>query len=269
MADGESERAMPATPAAPLTLAEGLPRRLLDLLFPPRCVHCQTTGAPLCGACAALIHAPPAPRCSRCDCPLLGASGPRCRACVALERAPTPPALARIIVAAEYDGPVASAIRALKFRGQRRLAGPLAALLDGAMRRAEPRADLIIPMPLHAERLRRRGYNQAALLARPLARALGVPLRDDALLRTRASRPQTRLHASERRANVAGAFALAPGVGATLAGKRIVLLDDVTTTGATLESAAEALLAAHPAAIIGLAVARPDHGTDGDTGGRA
>lgn len=260
---------MPATPAQPLTLAESLPRRLLDLLFPPRCVHCQTTGAPLCGACAALIHAPPAPRCLRCDRPLLGAPGPRCPACVALLHERTPPALERIVVAAEYDGPVASAIRALKFRRQRRLAGPLAALLAGAMRRADPRADLIIPMPLHVERLRRRGYNQAALLARPLARALGVPLRADALLRTRATRPQTRLHASERRANVAGAFALAPGVAAALAGKRIILLDDVTTTGATLESAAEALLVAHPAAIIGLAVARPDHGADGDTGDRA
>lgn len=260
----ESERAMPATPATqPLALTESLPQRLLDLLFPPRCVHCGTTGALLCAACAARIHPPSAPRCERCDCPLARATGPRCPTCAALLRERIPPTLERVIVAAEYDGPVSSAIRALKFRGRRRLARPLAALLARATCRADPRADLIIPMPLHSKRLRERGYNQAALLARPLARSLGVPLRADALLRTRATLPQTRLHASERRANVEGAFALAPGAAATLAGRRIVLVDDVTTTGATLEAAAEALLAARPAAIIGLAVARPNFSADG------
>lgn len=251
---------MPATPATqPLDLGESLPQRLLDLLFPPRCVHCGSTGALLCAACVGQISAPPAPHCERCDRPLWGAPGPRCPACVALLRESAPHPLERIIVAAEYAGPVGSAIRALKFRRRRRLAWPLAALLVGATRHAELPIDLMLPMPLHRDRVRERGYNQATLVARPLARALGVPLREDPLLRVRATLPQTRLDRQQRRANVAGAFALAPGAAESLAGKRIALVDDVTTTGATLEAAAEALLAAHPTAIYGLAVARPAH----------
>lgn len=243
----------------PLALGESLPQRLLDLLFPPRCVHCGATGALLCAACAGRMQAPSAPRCARCDRPLLGAPGPRCPACLALLRASAPRPLERVVVATAYAGPASSAIRALKFRGRRRLAGPLAGLLVGAMRRADLPVDLVLPMPLHRDRTRERGYNQAMLLARPLARTLGVPLREDALLRVRATLPQTRLDRQQRRENVAGAFALAAGVAASLAGKRIALVDDVTTTGATLEAAAEALSAAHPAAIYGLAVARPPH----------
>jgi ComF family protein len=243
----------------PLDLGDSLPQRLLDLLFPPRCVHCGSAGALLCAACAGQISAPPMPRCERCDRSLLRTPGPRCPACVALLRESAGPPLERIIVAADYRGPVGSAIRALKYRGRRRLARPLAALLVGAMRRADLRVDLVLPMPLHRERSRERGYNQATLLARPLVRTLRAPLREGALLRVRATLPQTRLDRHQRRENVAGAFALAAGAAESLAGKRIALVDDVTTTGATLEAAAEALLAAHPAAIYGLAVARPAH----------
>jgi ComF family protein len=113
-------------------------------------------------------------------------------------------------------------------------------------------------MPLHVARRRERGYNQATLLARPLARALRIPLHEGALARTRATQPQTRLVHSDRRANVAGAFALvSPAMTPLLAGKRILLVDDVTTTGATLDAAAVALLAARPVAIYALTVARP------------
>ncbi len=235
-----------------------LPQRLLDLLFPPRCAHCGAAGEPLCAACRSAIRQPPTPRCARCDLPLLGAVGPRCPACAALARASASPALERIVVASVYEGTVGSAIRALKFRRQRRLAQPLAHLLAEAARQAGLAADLIIPMPLHIARRRARGYNQAALLARPLARALGIPLQEVALARIRATQPQTRLSRSDRRINVAGAFALtSPAAASLLAGKRILLVDDVTTTGATLEAAAEALLSASPATICALAVARP------------
>lgn len=256
----ESERQMAPTPAPyPLEATGSLPQRLLDLLFPPRCVHCGRMGEPLCAVCRASIQSPRSPRCVRCDRSLGGAPGPRCGQCVALASQGRQIALQRIIVAADYGDAARSAIRALKFRRQRRLAQPLGLLLVEAIQRADaPAADLIIPMPLHADRRRERGYNQAALLARPVARALRLPLRDDALTRVRATRPQTHLHRDARHANVAGAFALSgPTAERALAGQRILLIDDVTTTGATLEAAAEALLAAQPAAIYAAAVARP------------
>lgn len=253
-----------ASASNPLRVGGSLPQRLLDLLFPSRCVHCGASGALLCGACAGAIHAPPAPRCDRCDRPLFGAAGPHCPLCAALLREAGRPALERIVFATEYAGPAGSAIRALKFRRQRRLALPLALLLADAARRAGLAPDVIVPMPLHVKRRRERGYNQAELLARPLARTLHAPLAAHALARTRATQPQTRLSRRDRLANVAGAFALtSPTAAALLAGKRVVLVDDVTTTGATLGAAADALLAARPAAVWALAVACPMRWSDG------
>jgi len=260
----ESERHMTATrTTTPLATSASLPQRLLDLLFPPRCAHCGVAGEILCAACWADIHEPRAPRCARCDRSLSASqTTPYCPVCVASLRETGRPALGRIVVAADYEGPVGSAIRALKFRRQRRLALPLALLLADAMRRTGTTVDVIIPMPLHAARRRERGYNQAELLARPLAHTLGVPLRHDLLARIRATQPQTRLSRRDRQANVAGAFALAsPAAAQALAGKRVALVDDVTTTGATLEAAAQALSAAHPATICALAVARPVRAT--------
>ncbi len=254
-ATGATDARTGAAPRAALTAS--LSRRLLDLLFPPRCVHCHALGEPLCAACLSAIQRAPAPRCARCDLALFGHAGPLCSECAAISRT-GPPVLERIVVASVYDGSVASAIRALKFRGQRRLAQPLARLLFAATVDAELAPDVVIPMPLHSMRRHERGYNQATLLARPLARALRVPLREDALARTRATQPQTRLSRPDRHANVAGAFALTSSASrAQLAGKRLLLVDDVTTTGATLAAAAEALRDARPETILALAVARP------------
>lgn len=240
-----------------LTPDASLPQRLLDLLFPPHCVHCGIPGALLCAACAAAIVEPPEPRCERCDLPLYARGRTRCAMCDRVIAQGQTSAMDRIVVASVYEGPLGSAIRALKFRRQRRLAAPLSGLLINAARRTGLAVDVIIPMPLHAGRRRERGYNQSSLLARPLARALDVPLRNDLLIRSRATQPQTRLSVSQRHANVSGAFSLTTLAAAALAGKRIALVDDVTTTGATLEAAADALLAAQPAAIYALAVARP------------
>lgn len=241
----------------PSTVDTSMPQRLLDVLFPPRCVHCETPGALLCAACRAKIAAPPGPRCEHCDLPLYARGGTRCAMCVRLVTQGQTSAVDRIVVASIYEGPLGSAIRALKFRRQRRLAAPLGSLLIDAARRVGLAVDVIIPMPLHAGRRRERGYNQASLLARPLARTLGVPLREDLLIRSRATQPQTRLTVSQRHANVSDAFALTALAATALAGKRIALVDDVTTTGATLDAAAHALRAARPAAIYALAVARP------------
>jgi ComF family protein len=164
-------------------------------------------------------------------------------------------------MAAFHEGGLRKAIHALKYTGQRRAAQPLGDVLAAAYHRYQRdgmAADLIIPLPLHAERERERGYNQATLLARRLSTRLRVPMRADLLIRHRSTPPQVGLRWGERRANVAGAFALAgPHAAAQLAGKRILLIDDVVTTGSTLDAAAEALLAAGPASVWGLAIARP------------
>lgn len=234
-------------------------RRLLDTIYPPRCVVCGRVGAVVCADCLKSMRSPAAPTCAHCDATIsdTGSSAvPRlCPDCAAGRRLAY---FDGVRVTVEYTGAARTAVIALKFGGQRRVAERLATLMSTPFWCDIKIADIVIPMPLHASRKRERGYNQAALLAGPVARALALPLRDDALARVRATRPQTHLHRDARRANVAGAFALTgPAAARALAGQRILLIDDVTTTGATLESAAEALLDAQPAAIYAAAVARP------------
>jgi ComF family protein len=114
-------------------------------------------------------------------------------------------------------------------------------------------ADVIVPVPLHPDREAERGYNQAGLLARALAEQVGLPIREDGLMRVRATSPQVTLNAKERQSNVAGAFRVGKG---HIAGKRVLLIDDVCTTGATIEACAQALKAEGAQSAWGLTVAR-------------
>lgn len=139
----------------------------------------------------------------------------------------------------------------------------LAAELHAAMQQGA-RADLIVPVPLHVQRQGQRGFNQAELLARRCSLRLGIPVATNLLLRQRATSPQVGLSLAERHSNIAGAFALASQHAHTrLAGRHLVLIDDVSTTGSTLDAAGEALRAAGPASILGIAVSRPTLGDDG------
>lgn len=237
-------------------------QHVLDLLFPPRCVACRRAGAVLCAWCLAGIERVQSPVCAVCGQSLPsaqpGAICPTARAHRSLDP------LTSVRVAANYQGVTRTAIRALKYSGQKRVAVPLGQLLAAAYRAAGWEADLIVPLPLHAKRVKTRGYNQSLLLARALSAQIGVPVRDDLLERWRETAPQVGLGATERHANVDGAFRLREsGKGKTgdasawLAGKRILLIDDVTTTGSTLAAAGAALAQAGPHALFGLAVARP------------
>jgi len=238
-------------------MALGIARALLDLLFPPRCVVCGASGADLCGACLGKIRRPPEPRCARCDMSLISgraARGGLCRECASGARTH---ALDRMIVAAVYEGTVRAAIHALKYQRKRRAAEPLAGLALAAWRASGLRADVIVPIPLHRSRSRQRGFNQADLLALSLARGARLPIQRDTLGRVRATAAQARLSWGERQRNVAGAFALRPEAAGALSGRTILLIDDVITTGATVQAAASALREARPAAIYALAVAQP------------
>lgn len=241
---------MPVQPASGALFA-----RVLDLLFPPHCAACGARGAVLCPSCVATIRAPEVDDCARCRRPLPPRVGTDpvglCAAC----QADATVHLAGLRVAARYEGTVRQAIWQLKYQRQRRLAEPLGDMLAGACADLAPHIDLIVPVPLHPSRQRQRGFNQAALLARRCALRLRLPARVDVLARVRATPPQVGLGVAARAANVAGAFAVRTP--ALVAGRCLLLVDDVCTSGATLAAAAEPLRAAGAVGVWGLAVARP------------
>lgn len=218
----------------------------LDLLFPPRCVSCKRRGAWFCARCRSSMNLIVPPFCDRCGQSV--ASGRLCDAC--RRRAP---AIDGLRAVAYLDGGLRQAIHALKYNGVRALAQPLGEVLSEGYRRYALQADLIVPVPLHSARHSQRGFNQSLLLARELAVRVACPLDGNNLQRVRDTRSQVGLTARDRHSNVQGAFAWQ---GAPLQGQRVLLIDDVCTTGATMEACAAALCAAGAASVWGLALAR-------------
>jgi len=221
--------------------------RALHALLPPRCLLCAApgdAGLDLCGACRSAL---PWNRtaCARCGLPLTLAA-PACGHCL---RAPPP--FAATVAPWVYAFPLDRLLPRLKFHGDL-AAGALVATLWAEALRSAPPPQALVPVPLHRDRLRERGYDQALELARPLARGLGVPLRADALRRTRATSAQSALAAGARRRNVRGAFA----VGGRALPAHVALVDDVMTTGATLGECARVLRAAGVARVDVWVVAR-------------
>jgi ComF family protein len=232
-------------------------RAALDLCFPRSCAGC---GAPdpeamrhLCWECFRDLAVLQPPFCERCGDPVAGRVDHAYTCALCAARAPS---FLRARSAVRYDGAAASAIRALKYHGATWLADDLAALLEGVTRAeyAGVTFDAIVPVPLHPLRRRRRDFNQAELLAGRLARRLGAPVRARAVRRVRATPSQTRLTVRERADNMRGAFqARAP---MNLDGGRVLLVDDVMTTGATVHDAARALREGGVAEVWVVTVAR-------------
>jgi len=230
----------------------------LDLLYPPRCEACgRLRRDPICGECLDSIERIARPVCEGCGEPFdpRAHGAPRCGPC---RRGRRPFSLARS--AAYYEGPLAAAIRRFKYHPQMVLARPLAALMTEALD-SGPAADLdpastdvVCSVPLHSSRLRERGFNQSELLAEGVARAIGKPLRP-LLTRTRPTAPQMDLPARSRASNVREAFAAQPG--GAIEGQRVLLVDDLHTTGATLTECARVLRRAGAAEVRVFTLARP------------
>jgi ComF family protein len=163
------------------------------------------------------------------------------------------PALAGLRSAVFFEGPLQKAVHQFKYRRDIALADTLAELMLAAAPAPAAAGSLVVPVPLAADRLAARGYNQSGLLAQTYAEWRGLRLAPRGALRVRATAPQVGLSARQRRENVAGAFA---GEKRLVTGRTVILIDDVCTTGATLDSCAEALLAAGATAVWGVTLAR-------------
>jgi ComF family protein len=218
---------------------------MFEWLFTPQCAACETPAATLCETCRSLLDALES-ACPRCAEPT--ADDAICRRCLA-----TPLPLDRIMSPWRYAGPLAIAIKRLKFTKHgnhvARTVAPLWAELVAAA--AEPGA-LVVPVPLHWRRRFTRGYDHAWLLAVHACREAGLPRPVPALRRIRGAPPQSKLSAVERTANLEGAFV----ADARVAGRAVVLVDDVVTTGATLAASARALLDAGATCVTGVCLAR-------------
>lgn len=222
----------------------------IDLIFPPRCGGCARPGRRFCSACVSSLQRLREPVCEKCGYPLRPARP--CSLCGLLASA----ALAGVRSAVFYEGPLRPAIRRLKYNGDFILADSLAAELSAAWERYAIPAGVVVPIPTSTGHLQQRGYNQAALLARAFAELTGLTYRADGALRQRQTASQVGLSYEQRQANVAGAFVGRPQ---RVAGRSVILVDDICTSGATLAACAEALRAAGALEVWGLTLGRARH----------
>ncbi|MBN1477278.1 ComF family protein [Candidatus Sumerlaeota bacterium] len=229
-------------------------RTLLSLALPPMCPACGDRLGPtdqgVCDECWQHITSPPGPHCPQCG---LGESviGKKCPGCL-----PGESHFGAARQAALWQDPIPTMIHRLKYHGVSELAEPLARLMARVLVHDFPgrRWDVIVPVPLHRVRRRERGYNQSALIARELGRMLGWSVDERLVLRHRPTLSQTHLSRADRLRNVANAFHCPEP--AEVEGRRVLLIDDVHTTGSTLNETARALAEAGAVEIFALAVSR-------------
>lgn len=231
---------------------------LIEFFFPPRCPFCgknlEESGAfRPCSSCLSEIKFFSHPRCPRCGLGFYTVSGDDhlCSGCLSEEWD-----FARARSLGPYEGLMIEIISRFKFKGATRLAKPLGALLaeykDPEFSFSE--FDLILSVPLHPKRLKQRGFNQSLLLARRVSQALSIPLDFKSLQRIRHTLPQTELSGPERKKNIRGAFEVKETGG--ISGKRLLLVDDVFTTGATVQECSKVLLKAGAKQVDVLTLAR-------------
>lgn len=224
-----------------------LRQTLLDLVFPPRCVGCRRPDTWLCPECQSDIELITGPLCPCCGRPV-AQSDHLCSICRR-----TADGIDGIRSAAYFEGLLREAIHRFKYRGGQALAQPLGQFMVEHWSDCHIPAEVLIPVPLHSTRLAERGYNQAALLAREMGANMGLPVDTSSLIRTRATALQVDLDPAARQENVRGAFRC---LNDAMVGRRVVLIDDVCTTGATLRACGVALREAGAGSVWGYTLAR-------------
>ena len=224
--------------------------QIVDFILPPHCVSCNKLGQLFCAECQAKIVWMEPPLCSSCG----RENVTRNRLC-SICKSHQHSSLHFIRATTLFAPPITEIVHHLKYYNSFALARPLAELMARAWATWIPEntIDLIIPVPLHPEREQTRGYNQSALLAYHLSHMVRRPYDESVLQRIRQTQPQARLNATERKTNVLGAFEFNRG---DIAHKHILLIDDVCTTGATLEAAATSLLHAGAKRVSAYCLAR-------------
>lgn len=218
---------------------------LLDLIFPRTCAGCGREGGYLCDECEATIPRLEPPQCSLCSAPSRSSLCAWCKAANQPFNGITAPY--------RWTGVVQELVYSLKYRNVRASAPRLAELMSAHLADKSISADTIAPVPLHPSRERERGYNQSELLARSISKSTGIPIESGVLARTRNTTPQVSMSTpEERRRNVVGAFECVGDV----AGKRVLLIDDVVTTGATVAECSAQLRQAGAVSIWVLSLGR-------------
>jgi ComF family protein len=234
---------------------KGLKGAALDFLFPRFCVGCGKEGNFICNSCQTELTRIESPVCQKCGKPqthpvgFLECNQSLCSNCVDWESD-----IDGIRSPFRFEGTIRKAVHEFKYRNLRAIAGKLANLIGDYLAENYIPYDVIVPVPLHPRRLKERGYNQSLLLANELSKLSGLPVNYRCLVRKVYNVPQAKTRSvAERRQNVIGIFSCANG---DLLEKRVLLIDDVTTSGATLNACASALKTGGALSVWGLTLAR-------------
>jgi ComF family protein len=227
----------------------------LDIALPTLCVACRepVDGEGVCAECWSKLSFIAPPYCPRLGIPFVYDPGPDL---LSMEAIANPPAYARARAAVRYDDVARTLVHALKYQDRTDLAPAMGRWMARAGKELLGDADLLVPVPLHWRRGWSRRYNQSAALARVIEQQSGVGLAPLALRRVRPTQQQVGLSRSQRATNVQGAFKVAPDRQSQIHGRRVVLVDDVLTSGATVDACARALLRAKAASVDVLVFAR-------------